>query len=99
MVYNARQSQDAFINSKGETLMKSVLIRILAIATLATSMSAFAAADEPKPNDDAATTSATKQHDGCVERAAHGKKEKKAKPQSDDQNDKDFDRVLMAIYG
>ena len=78
--------------------MKSTLIRILTIATLATSISAFAA-DEPKHND-AATTSASARQDGCADRAAAGKKEKKAtKPQRDDQNDKDFDRVLMAIYG
>ena len=79
--------------------MKTALIRVLTIATLATSISAFAATDEPKHND-AATTSATKQQEGCADRAAAGKKEKKAsKPQRDDQNDKDFDRVLMAIYG
>jgi hypothetical protein len=77
--------------------MKSTLIRILTIATLATSISAFAA-DEPKHNDEV-TTVASNQQTGCADRAA-GKKEKKAsKPQRDDQNDKDFDRVLMAIYG
>jgi hypothetical protein len=78
--------------------MKSTLIRVLALATLATSISAFAATDEPKHND-AATTSATKQQDGCAERAAQGKKQKKAKPQPDEQrqqNDKDFD---LGIYG
>ena len=78
--------------------MKSTLIRVLTIATLATSMSAFAATDEPKHND-AATTSATKQQDGCAERTAQGKKQNKAKPQPQDQNDKDFDRLLMGIYG
>ena len=78
--------------------MKSTLIRILTIATLATSISAFAATNEPKHND-AVTTSASARQDGCADRDA-GKKEKKAsKPQRDDQNDKDFDRVLMAIYG
>jgi hypothetical protein len=78
--------------------MKSTLIRILTIATLATSISAFAATDETKHNDEV-TTAASNQQTGCADRAA-GKKEKKAsKPQRDDQNDKDFDRVLMAIYG
>ena len=77
--------------------MKSTLIRVLALATLATSISAFAATDEPKHND-AATTSATAQQDGCAERAAQGKKQNKAKPQRDEQrqNDKDFD---LGIYG
>ncbi len=77
--------------------MKTILIRVLTIATLATSISAFAATDEPRHND-AATTSATKQQDGCAERAAQGKKQNKAKPQRDEQrqNDKDFD---LGIYG
>ena len=77
--------------------MKSTLIRVLTLATLATSISAFAATDEPKHND-AVTTSASAQQDGCADRAA-GKKEKKAsKPQRDEQrqNDKDFD---LGIYG
>ena len=38
--------------------MKTALVRILTIATLATSLSAFAATDEPK-TDDAAATSAS----------------------------------------
>ena len=76
--------------------MKSTLIRVLTIATLATSMSAFAATDEPK-HSDAASTSATAQQDGCAERT-QDKKQKKAKPQRDEQrqNDKDFD---LGIYG
>jgi hypothetical protein len=101
MVYNARPSRDAFIHcklKKGETLMKTALVRILAIATLASSMSAFAATDEPKQNDAAAAT--TQQQEGC---AAHKeKKQKKAKSQRDDQRteqEKEFDQVLMGIYG
>jgi hypothetical protein len=77
--------------------MKSTMIRLLTLATLATSISAFAATDEPKHNDVAATSA---KQDGCADRAAAGKKEKKATtPQSDEQNKKDFDRVLMGIYG
>ena len=78
--------------------MKTALVRILTVAILASSMSAFAATDEPKRND-AATNTATKQQDGCPESAGHAKKEKKAKPQSDDQKEKEFDRLLMGIYG
>ncbi|HEV7519692.1 MAG TPA: hypothetical protein VGP89_01240 [Candidatus Angelobacter sp.] len=78
--------------------MKSTLIRILTIATLATSISAFAATDETKHND-AVTTAASNQQTGCADRAADKKEKKASKPQRDDQNDKDFDRVLMAIYG
>lgn len=78
--------------------MKTALIRILTIATLATSVSAFAATSEAKHND-AATTSTGKQQAGCADRAGEGKKHKKAKPQRDEQDDKNFDRVLMGIYG
>jgi hypothetical protein len=86
---------------KGETLMKTALVRILTIATLATSVSAFAAADEPK-TDNAASASAAKQQDGCPESAGQGKKQKKAKSQRDDertQQEKEFDHVLMGYYG
>jgi len=79
--------------------MKTALTRILAIATLASSMSAFAATGETKRND-AATTA--KQQDGCPESAGHGKKQKNAKPQRDDQRteqEKEFDRLLMGMYG
>lgn len=79
--------------------MKSTMIRLLTLATLATSISAFAATDEPKHND-VATTSASAKQDGCAVRVGEGKKQKKATtPQSDEQNKKDFDRVLMGIYG
>jgi len=104
MVYNARQSQDAFIHCKskiGENLMKTALIRVLAIATLASSMSAFAATDEPK-HDDAATTSAAKQQDGRPATAHKEKKQKKAKSQRDDQRseqEKEYDHLLMGYFG
>ncbi len=78
--------------------MKTALIRILTIATLATSLSAFAA-DEPKTHN-AASASATQQQDGCA--ASHKeKKQKKAKSQGDNRTDqeKEFDRVLMGYFG
>jgi hypothetical protein len=80
--------------------MKTALIRILAIATLASSMSAFAATDEPKRND-ATTTSAAQQQDGCPDSAGHGKKQKKAKSQRDErtEQEKEFDHVLMGYFG
>jgi hypothetical protein len=80
--------------------MKTALIRILAIATLAGSMSAFAA-DGPKPSD-ATATSAAKQQEGCPDNAGHGKKQKKAKSQRDDertQQEKEFDHALMGNFG
>jgi hypothetical protein len=80
--------------------MKNALIRILAIATLAGSMSAFAATDEPKRND-AATNTASKQQDGCPESTRHAKNEKKAKSQRDErtEQEKEFDHVLMGYFG
>ena len=77
--------------------MKTALIRVLAIATLASSMSAFAAIDGPK--DGAAKTSSNKQQAGCA--SGEDKKQKKAKPQPDEQinNEKEFDRILLGIYG
>ena len=79
--------------------MKNALVRILTLATLATSLSAFAATDEPK-TDNAAGASATQQQDGCA--ASHKeKKQKKAKSQRDErtEQEKEFDRVLMGSYG
>jgi ribosomal protein L12E/L44/L45/RPP1/RPP2 len=80
--------------------MKTALVRILTIATLSTSLSAFAATDESK-TDNAAVASATQQQDGCG--ASHKeKKQKKAKSQRDDQRteqEKEFDRVLMGYFG
>jgi hypothetical protein len=78
--------------------MKTALVRILTIATLATSLSAFAATDEPK-TDNAAGASVTQQQ-GCA--ASHKeKKQKKAKSQRDErtEQEKEFDRVLMGYYG
>jgi hypothetical protein len=104
MVYKARPSRDAFIHcksQKGETLMKTALVRILTLATLATSLSAFAATDEPKTNN-AATVSATNQQDGCAAASHKETKQKKVKNQRDDQRteqEKEFDRVLMGYVG
>lgn len=81
--------------------MKTALVRILTIATLASGISAFAAADEPK-NNDAATASASNQQEGCDAYTHKEKKQKKAKPQRDDQRteqEKEFDHVLMGYFG
>ncbi len=80
--------------------MKTALIRVLTIATLATSMSAFAATEEPKHNDAATTTA--QQQNGCPESAGHAKKQKNAKPRRVDERteqEKEFDRLLMGMYG
>ena len=78
--------------------MKTALIRLLTLATLATSMSCFAAAGDSK-HDAAAKTAAAKQ-EKCNDNSKHAKKQKQEKKtQGDDQSEKDFDRVLMGIYG
>jgi type IV secretory pathway VirB6-like protein len=79
--------------------MKTALVRILTIATLAASLSAFAA-DESKHND-AATASANSQQEGCAAYAHKEKKQKKAKSQRDEktEQEKEFDRVLMGYFG
>jgi hypothetical protein len=84
---------------KEKTLMKTALVRILAIATVVTSISAFAATDEPKHND-AANASATQQQAGCA--VSHKeKKPKNAKSRRDErtEQEKEFDRVLMGYFG
>jgi hypothetical protein len=102
MVCNARPSRDAFNTlqiGKGETLMKTALVRILTLATLATSLSAFAA-DKPKSNETA--MAANTQQEGCTATAQKEKKQKKAKSQRDDQRteqEKEFDHVLMGYFG
>jgi hypothetical protein len=83
--------------------MKSTLVRLLALATLATSMSAFAATEKSK-HDDAANTSATTQPNGCPttqkEDQKEEKKQKKAvKTQQENQEDQDYARFLMGTYG
>ena len=79
--------------------MKNALVRILTIATLATSLSAFAATDDRK-SDNAAGASAMQQQDGCA-KSHKEKKQKKAKSQRDErtEQEKEFDRVLMGYYG
>jgi hypothetical protein len=78
--------------------MKTNLIRVLAIATLASSLSAFAATNEAK-HGSAANAPATTQA-GCTDNAKESKTHKKsAKPQTNDQDEKELDRLLMGIYG
>lgn len=79
--------------------MKNALVRLLAFATLATSLSAFATAGEAKHRD-AANVSANQQQSGCPTASQDGKKQKKEKKQQDEsQQEKDFDRLLMGTHG
>ena len=82
--------------------MKIALVRILTIATLATSISAFAA--EPQSNETSAnettTVAANTQQEGCAS-GQKEKKQKKAKNQRDDrtEQEKEFDHTLMGYFG
>ena len=85
--------------------MKNALIRLLALATLATSVSAFAATGDSK-RDETANASDAKQQQGCADsNAGQGKKQKNEKKQKEKkvheetQEEKDFDRLLMGTYG
>ena len=73
--------------------MKTALIRLLSLATLATSMTTFAAAEGPKHNE---SSTGTAKQANCND---NGKtKQKKTRTPETDQ-EKEFDRVLMSIYG
>jgi hypothetical protein len=74
------------------------LIRILTLATLATSISAFAATDDCKPTD-AATTSASSQQQGCAAYTQKEKKQKNAKSQRDDQRTEQEKRIRSHADG
>jgi len=71
--------------------MKNALIRFLSLMFLATSLTGLASASERKSSH---------QQSGCAsadEQRKNDKKEKKAGDQSE--QEREFDRVLMAIYG
>jgi hypothetical protein len=76
--------------------MKTALIRILTIATLATSFSAFATAAEPK-HDGTSNAAAAAKQDNCSSDTGKSKQKKNQTPETD--QEKEFDRVLMSIYG
>jgi hypothetical protein len=73
--------------------MKSNLVRILAIATLATSLSPYASARESK-HDDTNASAATQQND------CNGKKGKKQKgAHTEEKQNQEFERVLLGTRG
>jgi Ni/Co efflux regulator RcnB len=76
--------------------MKSTLVRLLALATLATSMSmsAFAATEKSKGDETVNASAPTAQQSNCDKKQ---KKEKKSHEET--QEEKDFDRLLMGTHG
>jgi hypothetical protein len=79
-------------------IMKTTLIRALAIALLATSVSAFAQTDDKK-SEDAAQCSVTQQ-DNSQQKANNPDKEGKSNnSQGDEREQQEQDKILMSIYG
>jgi hypothetical protein len=78
--------------------MKTAFIRMLALVSLATSLSGLAAAGETKHND-TANHSAARQQTGCAGADQEKKKLKEKKDQDHRTLEQEFDRVLMGIYG
>ena len=83
--------------------MKTALVRILTMATLATGLAASAA--EPQSNQTSANettmVAANTQQEGCAT-GQKEKKQKKAKSQRDDdrtEQEKEFDHTLMGYFG
>ena len=78
--------------------MKVALARILIVISLATSLTSFATTEECKSGN-AAHAMAAKQQDesATTEAGKNGKKNKKHQDRSE--QEQEFDRVLMGIYG
>ncbi|HEX3105678.1 MAG TPA: hypothetical protein VHQ22_14625 [Terriglobales bacterium] len=85
--------------------MKTALVRILTIATLATGISGSAAnalQSNQTTADETAMAAANPQQAGCGDSTHKEKKQKKAKSQRDDQRteqEKEFDHTLMGYFG
>jgi len=76
--------------------MKTTFIRALAIAMLATSMSAFAATNDGKATD--AAPCANSKQDDSAQSVNSSKKDKKSKKNQKDQQDQNSDQ-FQGIWG
>ncbi|HMC29549.1 MAG TPA: hypothetical protein VKL99_01855 [Candidatus Angelobacter sp.] len=77
--------------------MKTTLVRLLALVSLATSLTGFATASESKRHD--ANVSAAQQN-GCASAAEENKKQRKQKKTPEkSQEEQDYAHMLMGIYG
>jgi hypothetical protein len=93
-------------SSKGEMMMKSIRYRTLALVTLASSMSAFAATapakDDPPKDDKMSTQCVPADANGAQMADQHSKhdkkKEKKMKMKNDKKKEDDYDPT-RGIYG
>ncbi len=76
--------------------MKNILIRVMAILFLATSFANLATASEPGHNH---TKASANQQSGCASSTEEGRKENKQKTGERSEQEREFERVLMGIYG
>jgi len=76
--------------------MKNQMIQVMAILLLAISSASFASASETRHNH--ANDVAEKQSQ-CASSAEQGTKDSKRKSGERSQQEREFDRVLMGIYG
>jgi hypothetical protein len=78
--------------------MKNVLIRLMTLVIVSASLTSFARAGESKRHE--AGSSANSQQSGCASATQEEKKQKKEKKAGDrSEQEQEFDRVLMGIYG
>jgi hypothetical protein len=78
--------------------MKTAFVRTLALISMAISLGSFAAAKEHKSDSNTAI-SATGQQTLCASTQEDKKQGKKNKPQDRSEQEQEFDRMLMGIYG
>ena len=77
--------------------MKNALIRAISLLLVSVSLTSFAGA-ESKHHD--ANSSASSRQSGCASAAQEEKKQKSQKRSGDrSEQEQEFDRVLMGIYG
>jgi hypothetical protein len=79
--------------------MKNVLIRLFTIMTLASSMSAFAAAKKSSCPENADATAQANQHESMKKEKKTRDQQKPKKSQDEDPAEKELDRILLGTHG
>lgn len=79
--------------------MKSTLIRTLAVLTLATCMSAFAAPVNASENEEVKGNASQNETTKQGNQKAKKNQDKAKKSSKESQEDKEFDRALLGIHG
>jgi hypothetical protein len=79
--------------------MKSILIRIFTIMTLASSMAAFAGTKKTSCPENADATAQANQHESMKKSKKTHDQQKPKKSQDEDPAEKEFDRLLLGTHG